>query len=95
MVHKIQVGREALMRMKKSPIKSMWEVENGGSYLLLSDVHAIRWGVPKPSWGEVLAGKLEVSGLPGESPGGICIREKQTSLAHCPRNLLVSSRLPI
>jgi hypothetical protein len=41
MVHEIQVGREALMRVKKSPIKSMWEVEDGGSYLLLSDVHAI------------------------------------------------------
>jgi hypothetical protein len=43
MLRKIQVGRGALMRVRKSPKKSRWEVEDGGSYLLSSDVHAIGW----------------------------------------------------
>ena len=60
MVCEIQVGREALMRVRKSPKKSMWEVEDGGSYLFSSDVHAIQWGVPNPSGEEVLAGKLGI-----------------------------------
>ena len=61
MLRKIQVGRGALTRVRKSPKKSGWEVEDGGLYLLSSDVHAIGWGVPNPLEGEVLAGKLGFS----------------------------------
>ena len=74
MLRKIQVGRGALMRVRKSPKKSRWEVEDGGSSLLSRDVHAIQFGwalkkkVPqmgstKPlGGGEVLVGKLGFSG---------------------------------
>jgi hypothetical protein len=83
------------MRVRKSPKKSRWEVEDGGTYLLSSDVHAMGWGVPNPLGGEVLVGKLGFlkGQLPRESPSGICIQERQTSLAHCQKNLLVSLRL--
>ncbi len=31
------------MRVRKSPKKNRWEDEDGGSYLLSSDVHAIQF----------------------------------------------------
>jgi hypothetical protein len=32
------------MRVRKSPKKSRWEVEDRGPYLISSDVHAIQFG---------------------------------------------------
>jgi hypothetical protein len=42
-VHQIRVGRGALMRVRKSPKKSLWGVGYGGLYLYIfsSDVRAI------------------------------------------------------